>query len=379
MTEPLLVVEDLNVDFPTAEGVVHAVRGVSFELNPGEVLGIVGESGSGKSVTAMAAMGLLPKSAKVRGSVRFRGAELLGLKEKRLIAYRGKSISMIFQDPMTSLNPVYSIGWQIAEAIRAHQDVSKDKALEMAIELLRRVGIPRAEERIGSYPHEFSGGMRQRVVIAIAIANNPEVILADEPTTALDVTVQAQVLESLKTALEDTHASLLLITHDLGVIAGIADRVLVMYAGRAVEVASVDDIFSSPAMPYTHGLLGSLPRLDTDGTERLRPIPGSPPSMVGTLCGCPFGPRCPLRAPICDSDEPPLIAVGTGHFAACHFATEVLANDTPLFAATSADLEGGPPPLDYAGLTVQGAGLPAGGGNLVLGEGAPDHLDGEAP
>ncbi|HVC25031.1 MAG TPA: ABC transporter ATP-binding protein [Acidimicrobiales bacterium] len=373
--EPVLVFEGLEVDFATGGGVVHAVRGVDLTLSSGEVLGIVGESGSGKSVTAMAAMGLLPRSARTRGSVRYRGAELLGRKEKQLMGIRGKGISMIFQDPMTSLNPVYSVGWQIAEAIRAHQDLSKEAATAAAVELLRRVGIPNPEERSTSYPHEFSGGMRQRVVIAIAIANDPEIILADEPTTALDVTVQAQVLESLKTALSETHAALLLITHDLGVIAGLADRVLVMYAGRPVEVGTVDEIFYSPAMPYTLGLLGSIPRVDTDGTERLRPIPGSPPSMVGVLPGCPFAPRCPLRAPVCDEQEPPLLAVGrpvdgspgsSAHAAACHFGEQVLARTSPLFAATSADLEEGvagasdeptgAPDLPFGGATIGEAG-----------------------
>ena len=220
MTEPALQIDRLEVDFPTKDGVVHAVRGVDFSLAPGEVLGIVGESGSGKSVTALASMGLLPKSAKVRGSIRFQGRELLGLKEKQLTKVRGTGIAMIFQDPMTSLNPVYTIGWQIAEAILAHQDISKDAAKARAIELLAKVGIPNPAERVDNYPHEFSGGMRQRAVIAIAMANDPEVILADEPTTALDVTVQAQVLDSLRTALTETGAALLLITHDLGVIAG---------------------------------------------------------------------------------------------------------------------------------------------------------------
>jgi peptide/nickel transport system ATP-binding protein len=245
---------------------------------------------------------------------------------------------------MTSLNPVYSVGWQIAEAVLAHQDISRDEAMRRAVELLERVGIPNAEERAASYPHEFSGGMRQRVVIAIAIANAPDVILADEPTTALDVTVQAQVLDSLKAALVATHAALVLITHDLGVIAGIADRVMVMYAGRVVEVAAVDVLFDAPAMPYTVGLLGSLPRLDTDGTERLRPIPGSPPSIVGDVVGCPFAPRCPLAAPVCVEREPPLVVVGgsADHLAACHFAESVLTRTSPLFAATSADLDDAP-------------------------------------
>ena len=329
MTEPSLQVERLEVDFPTKDGVVHAVRGVDFTLAPGEVVGIVGESGSGKSVTALASMGLLPKSADVRGSIRFQGRELLGLKEKQLTKIRGTGIAMIFQDPMTSLNPVYTIGWQITEAILAHQDISKDAAKERAIELLAKVGIPNPAERVDNYPHEFSGGMRQRAVIAIAMANDPEVILADEPTTALDVTVQAQVLASLKTALTETGAALLLITHDLGVIAGLADRVLVMYAGRPVEFGTAEDIFYKPSMPYTLGLLGSLPRLDSDGTERLRQIPGSPPSMLGDRTGCPFAPRCPLAAEICTTTEPELVVVPSvtsepgGHQAACHFAEEV--------------------------------------------------------
>ncbi len=329
MTEPSLQVERLEVDFPTKDGVVHAVRGVDFTLAPGEVLGIVGESGSGKSVTALASMGLLPKSAVVHGSIRFQGRELLGLKEKQLTKIRGTGIAMIFQDPMTSLNPVYTIGWQITEAILAHQDISKDAAKERAIELLAKVGIPNPAERVDNYPHEFSGGMRQRAVIAIAMANDPEVILADEPTTALDVTVQAQVLASLQTALSETGAALLLITHDLGVIAGLADRVLVMYAGRLVEIGTAEDIFYKPSMPYTLGLLGSLPRLDSDGTERLRQIPGSPPSMLGDRTGCPFAPRCPLAAEICATTEPELVVVPSvtsepgGHQAACHFAEEV--------------------------------------------------------
>ncbi len=329
MAEPALQIEHLEVDFPTKDGVVHAVRGVDLSLAPGEVLGIVGESGSGKSVTALATMGLLPKGAQVRGSIRFQGRELLGLKEKQLNEVRGTGIAMIFQDPMTSLNPVYSIGWQISEAILAHQDVSKDAALARSIELLAKVGIPNPAERINNYPHEFSGGMRQRAVIAIGMANDPEVILADEPTTALDVTVQAQVLESLRTALSETGAALLLITHDLGVIAGLADRVLVMYAGRPVEIGTAEDVFYRPSMPYTLGLLGSLPRLDDDGTQRLRQIPGAPPSMLGDRTGCPFAPRCPLATELCLETEPELVVVPSvtsevgQHRAACHYAEAV--------------------------------------------------------
>ncbi len=329
MPDPVLQIEHLEVDFRTKDGVVHAVRGIDFTLAPGEVLGIVGESGSGKSVTALATMGLLPRTAEVRGSIRFQGRELLGLKEKQLTEVRGTGIAMIFQDPMTSLNPVYTIGWQIVEAIRAHQDLSKEAAQARAVELLAKVGIPNPSERINSYPHEFSGGMRQRAVIAIAMANDPEVILADEPTTALDVTVQAQVLDSLRTALSETGAALLLITHDLGVIAGLADRVLVMYAGRPVEMGTAEDVFYRPSMPYTLGLLGSLPRLDSDGTERLRQIPGAPPSMLGDRTGCPFSPRCPLATDLCRETEPDLVVVPSvtsdegEHRAACHYAEAV--------------------------------------------------------
>jgi oligopeptide/dipeptide ABC transporter ATP-binding protein len=329
VAEPALQVEHLEVDFPTKDGVVHAVRGVDFSIAAGEVLGIVGESGSGKSVTALATMGLLPKGAQVRGSIRFDGTDLLTLKEKQLTRVRGTGIAMIFQDPMTSLNPVYTIGWQITEAILAHQDISKDAAMVRAIELLDKVGIPNPAERVDNYPHEFSGGMRQRAVIAIAMANDPEVILADEPTTALDVTVQAQVLNSLKTAMAETGAALLLITHDLGVIAGLSDRVLVMYAGRPVEIGTAEDVFYRPSMPYTLGLLGSLPRLDSDGAERLRQIPGAPPSMIGDRTGCPFAPRCPLATDLCRTTEPELVVVPSvtsvlgEHRSACHYAEAV--------------------------------------------------------
>jgi peptide/nickel transport system ATP-binding protein len=364
MTDATMTVDHLVVDFSTGDGTVHAVRGISFSLAPQEVLGIVGESGSGKSVTALAAMGLLAKNATVTGSITYAGRELLGLKEKQLAKIRGIGIAMIFQDPMTSLNPVYTVGWQIAEAVQAHQHVDKNEAMAKAVALLQLVGIPNAERRVQDYPHEFSGGMRQRVVIAIAMANNPAVILADEPTTALDVTVQAQVLDSLKTALAETKASLLLITHDLGVIAGLADRVLVMYAGRPVEIGTVDQIFYRPAMPYTHGMLGSLPRLDSQGAERLRQIPGAPPSMVGESKGCPFAPRCPMRADICDEQEPNLAPVNSqpldssaagsgpagspldeiddaGHVAACHFAGDVARLPVAsMFPDTSADHEG---------------------------------------
>jgi oligopeptide/dipeptide ABC transporter ATP-binding protein len=287
----------------------------------------------------MAVMGLLPKSARVAGSVRFRKDELLGLSESALAKFRGERIAMIFQDPMSSLNPVYTVGWQIAEALRAHHEMSKETAMTRAVELLKTVGIPRAEERAHNYPHEFSGGMRQRAVIAIAMANDPDVIIADEPTTALDVTVQAQVLETLTTAREETGAAMVLITHDLGVVAGQADRVLVMYAGKPVEIGTVDEIFYTPRMPYTLGLLGSLPRLDSSDTERLTPIVGSPPSLINLPPGCPFAPRCPLRQPICDVEEPALRpTTSPSHVAACHFSDQ-LEGKAPadFFQATSAD------------------------------------------
>ncbi len=321
--EAVLEVEDLRVGFPTDDGLVRAVRGVSYRLGRGEVLGIVGESGSGKSVTSLAVMGLLPGSARVSGSVRFRGTELLGASDRELSRVRGRRISMIFQDPMTALNPVYPVGQQIAEAIRVHHDVGRGTAREQAVELLDLVRIPNPRERAASYPHELSGGMRQRVVIAIAMANRPDVIIADEPTTALDVTVQAQILQALETAKQETGAALVLITHDLGVIAGQADRVLVMYAGKLVEAGTAEDVFYAPRMPYTLGLLGSLPRLDVR-TERLNPISGSPPSAVEMPPGCPFTPRCPLAQDVCDAEEPDLRpATSTGHLAACHFSEQL--------------------------------------------------------
>ena len=339
MTTPVLEVNNLTVEFSTHDGIVQAVRGVTFDLDPGEVLAIVGESGSGKSVTSLAIMGLLPKSARLDGSVRYKGEELLGLKDKELTSIRGKEIAMIFQDPMTSLNPVYTVGWQLAEAVRAHHDIDKKAARERAVDLLQLVGIPNAKERAQSYPHEFSGGMRQRAVIAMAMANDPDVIIADEPTTALDVTVQAQILETLEKAQSETGAAIVLITHDLGVVAGVADEVLVMYAGKPVEVGTVDDIYYSPRMPYTLGLLGSLPRLDQED-ETLTPIKGAPPSLINLPPGCPFSPRCPMARVHCDEEEPRLRPVeGAAHVAACHYAEE-LAGDVradEVFAPTIAD------------------------------------------
>jgi peptide/nickel transport system ATP-binding protein len=325
----VLEVTDLTVGFPGEDGLVQAVRGVSYQLRSGEVLGIVGESGSGKSVTSLAVMGLLPGNALISGSVKFRGKELIGASESELNAVRGRNVAMIFQDPMTSLNPVYSVGYQVAEAVRAHQKVSKAQALERAAELLELVRIPNPRQRLDNFPHELSGGRRQRVVIAIAMANDPDVIIADEPTTALDVTVQAQIMESLQLAQEETGAAMILITHDLGVIAGQADRVMVMYAGKPVETGTVEDIFYTPRMPYTFGLLGSLPRLDRV-SNRLTPIPGAPPSVVNMPPGCPFTPRCPLAVAVCEEQEPALEqqATGPGHMAACH-RSDMLVDKNP--------------------------------------------------
>ena len=335
----LLEVDNLTVSFPSDDGDVQAVRGVSYQLRRGESLGIVGESGSGKSVTSLAVLGLLPRTAQVTGSVRLKGEELLGRTEKQLASIRGRTIAMIFQDPLTSLNPVYTVGFQLAEAVLAHNDISKQAAKDRAVELLDIVGIPFPQQRVNSYPHEMSGGMRQRAVIAIAMSNNPDVIIADEPTTALDVTVQAQVLEALEAARAETGAALVLITHDLGVIAGHADRICVMYAGKLVEKGSVEDVFYNPRMPYSLGLLGSLPRLD-ETTERLTPIVGSPPSLVNLPPGCPFTPRCPLAQDRCEEEEPELTPTDSRtHLAACHFH-ERLANVSAadeVFEVTSVD------------------------------------------
>jgi peptide/nickel transport system ATP-binding protein len=319
-----LEVRDLTVAFGSEAGAVRAVRGVSYSVRAGETLAIVGESGSGKSVSSLAVMGLLPSSAVVTGSIKFKGTELLGLNDRKLSKLRGSGISMVFQDPLSALTPVYTIGDQIAEAVRIHQDVSNAKAHERAVELLDLVGIPNARLRAGSFPHEFSGGMRQRAMIAMAIANDPDLIIADEPTTALDVTIQAQVLDVLQKAKEVTNAATVLITHDLGVVAGFADRVMVMYAGKSVELAGVDDVFYHPRMPYTMGLLGSIPRMDVEEKEPLIPIEGTPPSLVNLPSGCPFRPRCPLAVEVCRTTEPALAETDRPeHQAACHRSLEI--------------------------------------------------------
>jgi oligopeptide/dipeptide ABC transporter ATP-binding protein len=328
VAEPLLSIRDLVVEFTTEDGIVQAVDGVSYELYPGETLGIVGESGSGKSVSTMSILGLIPQPPGriVRGEAIFQGKDLLKASKKDLRRIRGKDMAMVFQDPMTSLNPVLKIGFQIGEAVKTHNPGIKDDAVKKrAVDMLRLVGVPNPERRVDQYPHEFSGGMRQRAMIAMAIANEPSVLIADEPTTALDVTIQAQILEVLKKAQEETHAATILITHDLGLIAELADRVIVMYAGKVVEIGDVSTIFASPRHPYTVGLMDSLPKLTAE-EDWLRPIPGQPPSLISRPPGCPFHPRCFLSQGRvrCREEEPPLRAIDeAAHLTACHFAKEL--------------------------------------------------------
>lgn len=320
----LLQVHDLTVTFATETERVAAVRGMNYHVDSGEVVALVGESGAGKSASAMAVIGLLPEYAEVAGSVRLHGDELLGLSDQRMSGVRGKAIGTVFQDPMSALTPVFTVGDQIAEAVEVHnRGTTRKAARARGIELLDLVGIDRPDQRARAFPHELSGGERQRVVIAIAIANDPDLLICDEPTTALDVTVQAQILEVLKTARDVTGAGVLIITHDLGVVAEFADRALVMYAGRAVEVASVGQLYRDRRMPYTAGLLGSVPRLDAPQGARLVPIPGAPPSLSALPPGCPFAPRCPLAVDDCRATEPELIAVGRDHTAACIRTQEV--------------------------------------------------------
>ncbi|WP_165984097.1 ABC transporter ATP-binding protein [Streptomyces sp. YIM 98790] len=338
LDEEVLKVEDLTVEFPTDDGLVKAVRGVDYTLRAREVLGIVGESGSGKSVSSMAIMGLLPKNARIRGRILYRGKDILAMRAKEQRALRGEKIAMIFQDPMTSLNPVHTVGDQLAEAVLAHHLVPRRQALAKARHMLDLVGIPQAEKRLRAYPHEFSGGMRQRVMIAMAIINDPDVIIADEPTTALDVTVQAQILEKLLQVKDEVNAAILMITHDLGVIAGMAHRTLVMYAGKPVEVGGTDDVFYTPRMPYTAGLLGSIPSLEGEGEERLRPITGTPPSLIRMPPGCPFSPRCPLASDVCRESEPELASAGRDHWAACHHSDRLAeAEDPTMFFRTDTE------------------------------------------
>lgn len=327
--EVMLAVQDLRVSFPTEDGLVEAVRGVSYEVRRNEVFAIVGESGCGKSVSTMALMGLLPRTARVSGTAHYLDESLLDRPEREVRHLRGSKISMVFQDPMTSLNPVYTVGGQLAEAVLAHERIPPKQARERAIEMLDVVGIPQAKRRASSYPHEFSGGMRQRAMIAMAIINNPDIIIADEPTTALDVTVQAQILETLVEVKNSVGAAIVLITHDLGVVAGVADRVGVMYAGRIVETGSADEVFHRTRMPYTAGLLGSIPALDEE-IDELTPIAGAPPSLISPPNGCAFAARCPLVDDVCRREDPPLAVTDSPHHrAACHYWQSVADHPDP--------------------------------------------------
>jgi peptide/nickel transport system ATP-binding protein len=322
MAERLLEVDGLTVEFPTGDGVVHAVDGLSFTLDRGETLGIVGESGSGKSVTNLAILGLLNrKTARISGRAAFRGRDLLTLTNDELRHIRGKELAMIFQDPFACLHPLYRVGDQLVEAVRAHEDVPKRQAEERAVELLAAVGIPRPKERIHDYPHQYSGGMRQRAMIAMALINNPDILIADEPTTALDVTVQAQILELIDRVKREFDIGVILITHDLGVVSEVAQTVMVMYAGRAMERGSKHEIFSRPLHPYTWGLLESIPHVDQK-VSRLVPIEGAPPSLIFVPPGCPFHPRCPHRFAPCDRERPEFRDRGGGHAEACHLSAD---------------------------------------------------------
>ena len=327
-SEPVtLAVEGLHVSFRTPDGIVRAVRGASFEVQAGATLGIVGESGSGKSVSMLTLLGLT-SAAEVSGTALFRGRDLLAMSEDELRRVRGAQISMIFQDPLTSLHPHYRIGRQIAEAVRAHEKISRAAARSQAVELLGTVGIPRASQRADDYPHQFSGGMRQRAMIAMALALRPALIIADEPTTALDATVEVQILQLLQQVQREYQTALIMITHDLGVIAGMADTVTVMYAGRPVEIADRRTIYRSPRHPYTRGLLGSVPGARGAIKQRLTPIPGQPPSLIRLPHGCPFHPRCPLAMQHCREEEPPLLEVGApGQRSACWRAAELDAGE----------------------------------------------------
>ncbi|GAA2110669.1 ABC transporter ATP-binding protein [Microlunatus panaciterrae] len=342
----LLEVDDLYVEFRTAYGVAKAINGVSFELHEGETLAILGESGSGKSVTAQAVMGILdtPPGYITGGEVRYCGRNLLALSENVRRKVRGAEISMIFQDALSSLNPVFPVGWQIAEMFRQHRGTNKSDAMAAAVRLMERVSIPGAAQRVKAYPHQFSGGMRQRIMIAMAIALDPAVLIADEPTTALDVTVQAQIMQLLQDLQAERKMGLILITHDLGVVADVADRIAVMYAGKLVEKAEVFDLYANPAHPYTKGLLESIPRLDQKGQE-LAAIGGLPPNLTRIPPGCPFNPRCKYAQHICAEDPPPqLLEVGYRRMSACHFADELVSGTGPkitrLQDVTGEDLPG---------------------------------------
>jgi oligopeptide transport system ATP-binding protein len=318
MAEPLLSVQDLAVQFWTSRGTIHAVNGVSFDLAPGETLGIVGESGCGKSVTSLALLGILPRAGRIAGGeARFEGRDLLTLNDSELRRVRGKEIAMIFQDPMTSLNPVLTIGRQIREVLETHFDLNRSDARARTVELLDQVGIPSARTRIKDYPHQFSGGMRQRVMIAMALACEPKVLIADEPTTALDVTIQAQILELLRQLVVERQTALMLITHDLGVVAGVCEHIHVMYAGMFVETGATEDVFAEPRHPYTVGLLQSVPRLDARRSAKLQPIKGAPRDMLEAPGACPFAPRCGSVTDSCLHEVPPLRPLGLKHDVRC--------------------------------------------------------------
>jgi peptide/nickel transport system ATP-binding protein len=324
--EGFLQVKDLRVHFPTDDGVVKSVDGLSFNLERGETLGIVGESGSGKSVTSLSIMGLHEAgTAKISGQVLLNGDNLIGASPEHVRKRRGKDMAMIFQDPLSAMHPFYTVGHQIIEAYRVHNSVSKKVARKHAIDMLDRVGIPQPDSRVDAYPHQFSGGMRQRAMIAMALSCDPELLIADEPTTALDVTVQAQILDLIRDLQKEFNSAVIIITHDLGVVAELADDILVMYAGRAVEYATAHEIFTAPQHPYTWGLLGSMPRLDRERTERLKPIKGTPPSLINVPSGCPFHPRCAyaqLTGGASESERPEFTEISPRHFLACHLSAQ---------------------------------------------------------
>lgn len=332
MTQPLLTVEHLNVGFATKSGIVQAATDINFEIYPGEVLAVVGESGSGKSVTALALMRLHPDNTIITGNINFDGRDLLNMSDRDMRAIRGSDVAMIFQDPMTAMNPVFSVGDQIVETIRVHDSsVSKQEAWTKAVDLLKLVGVPEPKQRASQYPHEYSGGMRQRAMIAMAISNDPKLLIADEPTTALDVTVQAQVMEVLHEVQAETGSAMMLITHDLGLVAGSADRVQVMYASRLMETGSIDQIFYESHNPYTRALLESIP--DIDGLkEELNPIPGNPPSLLNPAAGCAFRPRCKFAQDVCATEVPTLLTIGEQHKSRCALALEL-----PALGASTGD------------------------------------------
>ncbi|HWV23461.1 MAG TPA: ABC transporter ATP-binding protein [Thermomicrobiales bacterium] len=326
---PLLEVKNLQTQFFTQDGVVKAVDNVSFHVMPGETLGVVGESGSGKSITGLSIMRLIPSPPGkiVNGEVLFNGKDIIKMSDEQVRSIRGNDIAMIFQDPMTSLNPVLTINRQISESLQLHMGMNKSQARARAVELLQMVGIPNADERVDQYPHQFSGGMRQRVMIAMALSCNPKLLIADEPTTALDVTIQAQILDLMRTLQSETGAGVIMITHSMGVVAGMADRVQVMYAGHIVETATTNEIFANPRHPYTVGLMKSIPRLDATRKEKLQPIRGLPPDLIDLPDMCPFVPRCNYAREKCEQKNPPLLEVSPGHLSACWFWEEVSRDD----------------------------------------------------